>query len=44
MYARTGYGVTYLMCNRMSQISGQRGIWLLARNNGQWRFSGTAAT
>lgn len=39
-----GYGATCLGCDRMSRIAGQRGIWLLTQRDGQWRFSGTAAT
>jgi hypothetical protein len=41
---KEGYGSTCLVCDRMSQVSNQRGIWLLTQKNGQWRFSGTAAT
>jgi hypothetical protein len=41
---KEGYGATCLVCDRMSRISRQRGIWLLTQKDGQWRFSGTAAT
>jgi hypothetical protein len=41
---KEGYGATCLLCDRMSRISPQRGIWLLTQKDGQWRFSGTAAS
>jgi hypothetical protein len=41
---KEGYCATCLVYDRMSRISRQRGIWLLTQKDGQWRFSGTAAT
>jgi hypothetical protein len=41
---KESYGATCLWCERMSRINVQRGIWLLTQKQGQWLFSGTAAT
>jgi hypothetical protein len=38
------YGNTCLVCEKVSRLHGDSGIWFLAKKDGAWQLSGTKAT
>ena len=37
------YGISCLICDRISDFKGKSGVWFLSAKNGEWQFSGTMA-